>query len=121
MNRGRLREDVKRLPRNVWVLTLTSLFTDISSEMILNLIPLFLANVLGVRTGLIGVVEGVAESVASLLAGLLWQGAGSWPGYGAGSPFYVGSVLAVLAAGLFRAFSLGRKPPYNLRIQGREE
>jgi hypothetical protein len=35
--------------------------------MVINLIPLFLANVLGVRTGLIGVVEGVAESASSLL------------------------------------------------------
>jgi len=40
---------------------------DISSEMILNLLPLFLFNVLGVRTAAIGAIEGVAESTASLL------------------------------------------------------
>lgn len=40
---------------------------DISSEMVLNLVPLFLANVLGVGGTVIGAVEGVAESVASLL------------------------------------------------------
>jgi MFS family permease len=56
-----------RLPRNVWVVTLTSLLTDISSEMISNLLPLFLYNVLGVRTNIIGLIEGVAETTASLL------------------------------------------------------
>ena len=56
-----------KLPRNVWALTVTSFFTDISSEMIINLIPLFLANVLGVRTSVIGLIEGVAETTASLL------------------------------------------------------
>mgnify|MGYP005832707533 FL=1 len=40
---------------------------DISSEMVLNLLPLFLSNVLGVGTALIGVIEGIAESTASLL------------------------------------------------------
>ena len=58
-----------KLPRNVWVVTLTSFFTDISSEMIFNLLPLFLANVLGVQTAFIGVIEGVAETTASLLKG----------------------------------------------------
>jgi MFS family permease len=57
----------KRLPRNVWVVTLTSFLMDISSEMVINLIPLFLANVLGVRTAIVGLIEGVAETTASLL------------------------------------------------------
>ncbi|MBE2198556.1 MAG: MFS transporter [Anaerolinea sp.] len=57
----------QQLPRNVWVVTITSFLTDISSEMVINLLPLFLANVLGVRTSLIGLIEGVAESAASLL------------------------------------------------------
>ena len=56
-----------QLPRNVWVVTITSFLTDISSEMLFNLLPIFLFNVLGARTGLIGVIEGVAESTASLL------------------------------------------------------
>lgn len=57
------------LPRNVWVTTLTSFLTDISSEMIINLIPLFLANVLGVPTAIIGLIEGIAETTSSLLKG----------------------------------------------------
>ncbi len=56
-----------RLPRNVWVLTLTSFLTDISSEMLINVLPLFLANVLGVQTTIIGLIEGVAETTASLV------------------------------------------------------
>jgi MFS family permease len=47
--------------------TITSFLTDVSSEMLFNLLPIFLFNVLGTRTGLIGVIEGVAESTASLL------------------------------------------------------
>jgi MFS family permease len=61
------RLSIRQLPRNVWAASLTSFFTDISSEMILNILPLYLANVLGVRTDIIGLIEGVAESTASLL------------------------------------------------------
>ena len=62
-----------QLPRNVWVLTATSFLTDISSEMIANLMPLFLSNVLGVGTALIGLIDGIAESTASLMK--LYSGA----------------------------------------------
>lgn len=55
------------VPRNVWALGITSFFTDISSEMILNLLPLFLFNVLGVKTSLIGLIEGIAETTASII------------------------------------------------------
>ncbi len=55
------------LPRNVWAVSLTSFFMDVSSEMVINILPLFLANVLGVKTSLIGFIEGLAESTSSLL------------------------------------------------------
>lgn len=58
---------VRSLPRNVWAVSLTSFFMDISSEMVINILPLFLFSVLGVRTSIIGLIEGVAESTASLL------------------------------------------------------
>jgi MFS family permease len=58
---------LRRMPLNVWILTATSFLTDISSEMIINLIPLFLANVLGVRTAVIGLIDGIAETTASLM------------------------------------------------------
>lgn len=61
------RSTLASLPRNVWVVTATSFLTDVSSEMIFNVLPLFLLNVLGVKTSVIGLIEGVAETVASLL------------------------------------------------------
>lgn len=54
------------LDRNVWILTVTSFLTDISSDMIANLIPLFLTGVLGQATAVVGLIEGVAETTASL-------------------------------------------------------
>ena len=57
----------RQLHPNIWVVTATSFLTDISSEMIVYLIPLFLANILGVRTAVIGLIDGVAETTASLL------------------------------------------------------
>jgi MFS family permease len=58
---------LKKLPRNVKIVALTSLLTDISSEMVINILPLFLKNVLGVKTAIIGLIEGIAESTASFL------------------------------------------------------
>ncbi len=53
--------------RNVFFAGLVSFFMDVSSEMIYPIVPLFLANVLGVNKSVIGLIEGVAESTASLL------------------------------------------------------
>ena len=55
------------ITRNVVALGLVSLFTDISSEMLVYLIPLYLANVLLAPAAIIGGIEGVAESTASIL------------------------------------------------------
>jgi MFS family permease len=63
---GPARPTWRGLPRNVWVLGVTSFLTDVSSEMIINLLPLFLANVLGAGTAVVGLIEGLAESTASL-------------------------------------------------------
>jgi MFS family permease len=56
-----------RLDRNVYALAAVSFFTDVSSEMIYPLLPVFLTTVLGVGAGFIGAIEGAAESVAALL------------------------------------------------------
>lgn len=53
--------------RNVFVAGLVSFFMDVSSEMIYPLVPLFLANVLGTNKSVIGLIEGIAESTASVL------------------------------------------------------
>jgi MFS family permease len=62
-----LQASLRTLPRNVWAVSLTSFLTDISSEMVINILPLFLSDVLGVKTNVIGLIEGVAEATASLL------------------------------------------------------
>ncbi len=54
------------LNSNVFFLGLVSFLTDVSSEMIFTLLPLFLLNVLGVATTVIGLIEGVADATASL-------------------------------------------------------
>ena len=53
--------------RNVFFLGVVSFLTDVSTEMIFTLVPLFLLNVLRVGTPVIGLIEGVAEGTASLL------------------------------------------------------
>lgn len=53
--------------KNVFFTGLVSFFMDVSSEMIYPLVPLFLANVLGVNKSMIGLIEGIAESTASIL------------------------------------------------------
>lgn len=55
------------LGRNVYLLALVSFFTDVSSEMIYPLLPVFLASTLGASASFIGVIEGAAESTAALL------------------------------------------------------
>jgi MFS family permease len=58
---------LRNLPLNVWIVTATSFLTDVSSEMIFNLVPLFLANVLKTGTAVIGLIDGLAETTASLM------------------------------------------------------
>lgn len=55
------------LPKLVFVLGIVSLFMDISSEMIVPLMPIFLNDVLQASKLSIGLIEGVAESTASIL------------------------------------------------------
>lgn len=57
---------LRGITRNVLLLGLVSFLTDVSSEMLTYLIPLFLANVLAASPGIIGVIEGLAESAATL-------------------------------------------------------
>ena len=58
---------LSRIPKTVVALGIVSLLTDVSSEMIYPLLPVFLATVLGAGTVTLGLIEGAAESTASLL------------------------------------------------------
>lgn len=53
--------------KNIFYLGLVSFFTDMSSEMIYPLLPVFLTTVLNAPLSFVGLVEGVAESTASVL------------------------------------------------------
>src|SRR3989338_5431212 len=53
--------------RNVWYMGLTSFFTDVSSEMIFPILPLFLISVLKANMVVVGLIEGIAESASALL------------------------------------------------------
>jgi MFS family permease len=57
----------KDIPRNVKSLGFVSLLNDAASEMIYPLLPIFLTSVLGAGPGALGVIEGIAETTASLL------------------------------------------------------
>src|SRR6476620_146022 len=57
----------RKLPRNVFAISLVSLLNDASSEIIYPLLPIFLSSSLGASARAIGVIEGTAESISSLL------------------------------------------------------
>ncbi len=61
---------LKGIKKNVIVLGLASFFTDISSEMLYPIIPIFLTSVLGAPMSIVGLIEGIAESTASILKAL---------------------------------------------------
>ena len=53
--------------RNVFLLGIASFLTDVSSEMMFTILPLFLTNVLGASTSVVGLVNGIGESTSTLL------------------------------------------------------
>jgi len=58
---------MKQNKKNIWYMGLTSFFTDVSSEMIFPILPLFLTTVLNANMAVVGLIEGVAESASALL------------------------------------------------------
>jgi MFS family permease len=72
-------QSVLALPRTVWLLAAISLINDSASDMIYPLVPLYLASVLMAGPKALGVIEGIAEAVSSvvkLFAGVLADRAG---------------------------------------------
>lgn len=55
---------LRQIPAGIWVLGFVSLLMDVSSEMIHSLLPLFMVTTLGASTTAVGIVEGLAESLA---------------------------------------------------------
>ncbi len=56
----------RELPRAIWALGLTSLFMDVSSELVHGLLPLFLVVNLGASAAMLGLIEGLAEATAQI-------------------------------------------------------
>jgi MFS family permease len=59
-----IERSLHRMPAGIWVLGFVSLLMDVSSEMIHSLLPLFMVTILGTSTMAVGLVEGLAESLA---------------------------------------------------------
>ena len=62
-----LEQPLRQIPSGIWVLGFVSLLMDISSEMIHSLLPLFMVTVLGTSAIVVGLVEGLAESLALIV------------------------------------------------------
>jgi len=60
------RKQIWGLNPNVFFLGIVSLLTDVSSEMIFTLVPLFLFNVLGAATTIVGLIGGLSESADAI-------------------------------------------------------
>lgn len=57
----------KKIISNIILIGMVSLFVDMSTEMVYPIIPLFLTAGLGASPAIVGIIEGIAESIASLL------------------------------------------------------
>jgi len=65
--------DVKpKIPRGIYIIGLVSLFNDIATDMVIPIVPILLATTLGAGPWVLGLVEGIADAVASFLR--LWAG-----------------------------------------------
>ena len=65
-----------------------------AKAMLSDLVP---KDLRGTAFGTYNAVLGILDFPASLIAGLLWSGAGSWKGFGASAPFFFGAILATIA------------------------
>jgi MFS family permease len=70
----------------------------VAKALVADLVPEALR---GTAYGLFNAAIGITALPASLIAGLLWQGAGTWLGFGASAPFFFGAGMAFLAGFLF--------------------
>lgn len=116
--------------RNIIFLGLVSFFADISAEMVYPLIPLYLTAAFGATPVLIGIIEGIAESVASLLK--VFSGYISdkyrrkkviaFGGYAAGLVYklaliFAGSWMGILSARVIDRFGKGiRTAPRDVMV-----
>lgn len=104
---------LRQVPSTIWMLGFTSLFADVSTEIVQSVLPVFLVSSLGVNLVTVGLIDGLGEAIASI--GKIFSGAISdyighrkWlavSGYGLSAiarPMYplANSVIGVLMAKL---------------------
>ena len=58
---------LRQIPAGIWVLGFVSMLMDVSSEMIHSLLPLFMVSTLGASALAVGLIEGLAESMALIV------------------------------------------------------
>lgn len=102
--------------RNIFFLGLVSFFTDLSAEMVYPLIPLYLTTAFGATPAIVGIVEGIAESLAGLLK--VFSGyisdrfqkkkALAFSGYATGLVYKLALLLATSWVGVLSARALDR-------------
>ena len=93
---------MKYLTRTIWILSIVSLFNDISSEILYPVMPLFLTSI-GFSSVLIGLLEGCAEATAGLSKGYF----GRWSdAAGKRLPFVnIGYLLSAISKPMLAAFT----------------
>ena len=72
----------------------------VAKAFVADLVP---SSLRGTAYGVFHTAIGLAALPASLIAGILWDGIGPWPGWGPAAPFYFGAILAALASLLLMA------------------
>jgi MFS family permease len=77
---------LRGITKNVVVLGWVSMLTDMASEMLYPIIPLFVVGTLGASPALLGIIEGIAEGISS---GLRWLGGALSDHYQRRKPFVV--------------------------------
>jgi MFS family permease len=100
---------LRQMPLTIWMLGLTSLFMDMSTEIVASLLPLFMVSVLGAPVSVVGLIDGIAEATASftkILSGAFSDHLGrrkalALAGYGFSA---MAKPLFPLAAGLWPVF-----------------
>ena len=63
----RVAAQLRGILAGIWALGFVSLLTDVSSEMIHALLPVYLVTVMGASMATVGVIEGIAEAMASIV------------------------------------------------------
>ncbi len=115
---------------NIILLGMVSFFSDISSEMVYPIIPLYLTTVFGATPALVGVIEGIAESLAGLLKVFSGYFTDKWgkkkatafAGYSAGLVYkaaliFAGSWLGILGARIIDRMGKGiRTAPRDVMV-----